>query len=538
MTRRISVTVLTGLLLLLGLQSPAHAHAVLTKSTPAAGSVVQEPPKEVVLTFSESISPVNDKIRVIGPDGKRADNGKLAAEGGVLRIGMVENPPRGTYLVSFRVISADSHPVPGGFTFSYGEPSAAPAELPQAEQENSTVTSLIKVAKYVGYLGLILLVGAAWVLALLWPVRLDRRGPRRVLWLGFGLVTLSTLAGLYLQAPYTGGTGLFVVDGDDLASVMSSQYGVALLVRLAVLAVGAILVRPLIKGTGTMTDQVLALLVAVIAGLTWPLSGHPAASPVPPVSVVADLLHLGGAAFWLGGLTMLALFLLRQADERESAAILPVWSRWAGLAVSVVLLAGVVSALIEVGTPTALVNTPYGRWVLVKIGLVALLVGAAAQARRLVQRGETGKLRKVVIVELSIAALVLGVTATLTQTTPARTAEAIALAPAQPITYTTTLQSPLFKLQVEVDPAKRGNNLVHLWAYKPDGTPMPVVEWKVTAALPAAGIEPIEVPTLKLTDNHVTGSITLPSAGDWQFKFTLRLSEIDQDSVTVTVPIK
>ena len=81
MMRRAGFILLSGLFLVLGLQTPAQAHAVLTKTNPVANSVVQEAPKQIVLTFSESITPVNEKIRVIGPDGKRADNGKITAEG-------------------------------------------------------------------------------------------------------------------------------------------------------------------------------------------------------------------------------------------------------------------------------------------------------------------------------------------------------------------------------------------------------------------------------------------------------------------------
>lgn len=536
-TRKWALTAFAFLAVLLGLQSPAQAHAVLTKSSPAAASVVQEQPREVVLTFSESISPVNDKIRVTGPDGKRADTGRITVDGATLRIELPSDLKRGTYLVSYRVISADSHPVPGGFTFSYGEVSATPA-VPQEEKPDETVATLIKISKYLGYLGLVLLVGAALVLSRLWPARLDRRGPRRLLWIGLGLVGLSTVAGLYLQAPYTNGSGLFDVGGDDLSEVMSSRFGTAMLVRLVVLAVAAIMLRPLMKGTDGVVDRVLVLILAAIGAATWPLAGHPAASPVPPVSVVSDALHLGSVAVWLGGLVMLLVFLLRQADDRELGAILPVWSRWAGVAISVLLLAGVVSALIEIGTPNALVNTTYGKLVLAKIGLVAVIAVAASLARRLVLRGDGGRIRKFVAVEVLVALVVLGVTSVLVQTTPARTAEAIAQQPVIGPTFTATLDSSLYKLQVEIDPAQRGNNLVHLYAYTPDGQPLKVVEWKVTAGLPAAGVEPITVPTLKLTDNHVTGSVSLPAPGDWQLKFTLRISEIDQDTVTLTVPIK
>jgi len=92
-------------------------------------------------------------------------------------------------------------------------------------------------------------------------------------------------------------------------------------------------------------------------------------------------------------------------------------------------------------------------------------------------------------------------------------------------------------LQVEVDPARRGNNSVHFYAYTPDNRPQPVAEWRATVALPGAGIEPIEVPLLPLTDNHATGEINLPASGDWQLRVTVRTSEIDQATVATTVAV-
>ena len=79
---------------------------------------------------------------------------------------------------------------------------------------------------------------------------------------------------------------------------------------------------------------------------------------------------------------------------------------------------------------------------------------------------------------------------------------------------------------------------MHLYAYTKDNRPQPVVEWRATAALPSAGIEPIEIPLLPLTDNHATGEINLPAAGEWQLRFTVRTSDIDQATVTATVPIQ
>ncbi|GIJ29239.1 transport integral membrane protein [Micromonospora qiuiae] len=527
--------------LLLAPASPATAHAVLNSSSPAASSVVSTAPAEVVLTFSESVRKVPDKIRVIAPDGSRADRGEPTFADSVVNIPVDPSGPNGTYLVTYRVISADSHPVSGAFTYSVGAPSEPPVDSGDDGRADPTVSNAIKAAKFVGYAGLLLLVGSSLVLALLWPRRLSRRGPARLAWAGLGLVALATVAMMLWQVPYTNGGGLFDITGAGLSLVFGSVFGAVHLVRLGLLAAAAVLLRPLLAGPVGRTDLVVLGALGAGALLTWPLSGHPAASPAPAVSVLVDAVHLGGMAVWLGGLVMLAVFLLPRADERELGAILPIWSRWAALAVSALLLAGIVQALIEVATPAALFGTRYGQLVLAKIGLFALVIGVAAYSRHLVRKrlaaSRPASLRRAVWVELAITAIVLGVSATLVQTTPARTASSN-VAGAEADYFATTLTSPLFSLQVEVAPAERGNNSLHFYAYTPDNRPQPVLEWKATVALPSAGIEPIDVPVLALTDNHATGEINLPSAGEWQLHITARTTEIDQDTVTATVPIR
>ncbi|WP_433347972.1 copper resistance CopC/CopD family protein [Micromonospora sp. CA-111912] len=540
------VGALAGLLvtvvaLLLAPATPASAHAVLVSSSPAASAVVPGGPAEVVLTFSEPVRKVAGKIRVIAPDGARADRGEPAFESTVVTVPVDPSAGRGTYLVSYRVISADSHPVSGAFTYSVGAPSTPPTDAGSDNRADPVVENGVKVAKYLGYAGLLLLVGPALVLGALWPRRLSRRGPARLAWTGLGLLVFATLAELWLQVPYTAGGGLFDVTGAGLGDVLGSTYGATHLVRLGLLAAAAFLLRPLFAGPVGRTDGVILAVLGGAALLTWPLAGHPAASPAPAVSVVVDAVHLGSMAVWLGGLVMLGGFLLRRADERELGAILPIWSRWAALAVAALLLAGTVQALIEVATPTALVDTTYGRLVLAKIVLFVLVLGVAAYSRALVRRrsaaGRPTPVRRAVWAELAITAVVLAVSATLVQTPPARTAGADVNG-TQAGLFTTTLSSPLYSLQVEMDPAERGNNSLHLYAYTKDNRPQPVEEWKATAALPAAGIEPIEILLLPLTDNHATGELNLPAAGEWQFRFTVRTSDIDQATVSATVSIR
>jgi copper transport protein len=541
--------VASGIGLLLGLfcvllgASPASAHAALVASDPSTNSIVPDAPNKVTLTFSESVQLVPGKTQVLAPDGSRADQGDPAVDGATLTIPLRSGGARGTYLVSFRVISADSHPVGGSITFSVGAASTPPTAAVNDTKIDPVVRALIPVGKYLGYAGLVLLVGPALVLALLWPHRLSRRGPARLIWTGLGLVAGSTLLAIWLQAPYSIGTGLFDVRVGDLRDVLGSTFGAIMLVRLGVLSGAALLLRPLLSGKGgeSKTDLALLGVLGVSALATWPLTGHPTASPVAGVSVVIDAIHLAAMSVWLGGLVMLVGFLLRQANERELAAILPIWSRWAATAVTALIVAGVISALIEVSSIDGLVNSTYGRLIMVKAALAACVLGVAWYSRRLV-RAKTAEtqprgLRRAVFAELGITAVVLGVTAALVQIAPPRTAEAAQTATAASQTITRTLRNSNMALQIDIFPGTVGNNSIHLYAYTLDNKPLPVVEWTGTAALPAKNIEPIEIPLLRITDFHAIGDISLPAAGVWTFKFTMRTSDIDETSLSLSTNI-
>jgi copper transport protein len=128
------------------------------------------------------------------------------------------------------------------------------------------------------------------------------------------------------------------------------------------------------------------------------------------------------------------------------------------------------------------------------------------------------------------------VTAALVQISPPRTS-AVAGGAAATTTVTKTLTSSTMALQVDLFPATVGNNSLHLYAYTPDNKPLTVVEWTATAALPSKGIEPISIPLLRITDFHAIGDIALPQAGQWTFKFTARTSDIDEQTLSMTVQV-
>src|SRR3954452_11097541 len=112
---------------LLGPAGPASAHAALVATDPGNGTIVPDAPNKVTLTFSESVQLISGKIQVLAPDNSRADQGEPTVNGATVTIPLRSGGGRGTYLVSYRVISADSHPIGGSITYSVGAASAPPS---------------------------------------------------------------------------------------------------------------------------------------------------------------------------------------------------------------------------------------------------------------------------------------------------------------------------------------------------------------------------------------------------------------------------
>jgi copper transport protein len=175
------------------------------------------------------------------------------------------------------------------------------------------------------------------------------------------------------------------------------------------------------------------------------------------------------------------------------------------------------------------------------------VLAVAAYSATLVRRGTPpgspalGRLRRGVLVEVAGAAVALGLAAALVQATPGSAAGdgGGAGAGAGPVgQVSATLDSPLYQLQVDVSPATVGPNGLHLYAYSPIGAPMPVVEWEASAELPAVDAGPVPIALLRLTDNHATGQVTLPRPGIWRLRFTLRVSDVDEATVTWTVRVR
>ncbi|GGU76160.1 transport integral membrane protein [Streptomyces litmocidini] len=380
--------------------APASAHAALTGSDPKDGAVVASAPKEVNLTFSEQVAMSADSIRVLDPAGRRADTGEIRdlCSGSVVRygVGLRAGLPDGTYTVAWQAVSADSHPVAGAFTFSIGAPSTTSVALSDQAPGGGLVGALYGIARYLAYAGFAVLVGGGAFVLVCWPRGASVRAVQQTVVRGWLALTGATLAMLLLRHPYTGSGKLS--DAFDLAglkTVLETKTGAALTSRLLLLGAAALFVAVLFGAYTRRTDPKekkdlsfgLALggtvVAAGIAG-TWALAEHASTGLQPGVAMPVDILHLLAVAAWLGGLTVLLVALYRAPSVERSAV--ERFSKVALGSVAVLAATGLYQSWRQVGSWSALTGTRYGQLLLVKIGLVAVLIGIAWISRRWTRR--------------------------------------------------------------------------------------------------------------------------------------------------------
>ncbi|MBT2477934.1 copper resistance CopC/CopD family protein [Streptomyces sp. ISL-94] len=397
--------------------SPATAHAALTASDPKDGAVVATAPAQVTLSFSEQVAMGDDSIRVLDPKGKRVDTGELRdlCSGSTVRYGtaLQSGLPNGTYTVAWQAVSADSHPVSGAFTFSVGEPSATEVALPTRQAGGGPVGIAYGIARYLSYAGFTVLVGGSAFILLCWRRGAAERPLQKLVLRAWVTLTAATLTMLVLRGPYTG-SGKFAdaFDLDALKAVLETKTGASLVSRLLLLGAAALFIAVLFgvyarrvqgsasasgsdsesaAGSGSAEEAKdtsdlafgLAIGGAVLSGgiaATWALSEHASTGIQPAIAMPADILHLLAVAAWLGGLAAL-LIALHRIPGIERAAVRR-FSRVAFVSVLVLTATGVYQSWRQLGSWSALTGTDYGRLLLVKAGLVAVLVGIASVSRR------------------------------------------------------------------------------------------------------------------------------------------------------------
>lgn len=511
---------------LIAAPTAAFAHAALIGTVPADGAVLEASPSTFSLEFSEPVSPL--RLLLVLPDGTQRPLASFRLAGQTLEIDNPEPLGRGTHVLSWRVISADGHPVGGSLLFSVGAPSAVPA---MAEPVDKLLRGAIWAAKLALYVGLFLGVGAAFALAWLSPARQH----------GESFAVAALLCGL-IAAPLSLGLQGLDALGAPLSQLgdwavwqagIRTSFGWTVLIALAALGL-ALLSRVLPRADAR--PAAAAALVAVGAALA--ASGHASAAEPQWLTRPMVFLHGTAIAFWAGALVPLAFSLKREADDggflrRFSDAIPPV--------VAVLAIAGVALAVVQVRTPSALIETAYGRLLLVKLALLAVLFVLAAVNRwtltRPAEAGEAQARRKLVrsiIAETMIVLLIFGVAAGWRFTPPPR---ALALAAAQPASI--HIHTSKAMADVTVSPGHVGPVSVSIVVMTGDFGPLDAKELTLVLSNPASGIEPLKRPATKGQDGvwRVDG-LVLPLAGRWTVRLDILVSDFDMVKLEEAIDIR
>ncbi len=229
----------------------AAAHATVVSSDPADGARVASVPATVSVTFDEAVS-LNGVgyLRVVDQSGRDVETGAATHPGGdatQIGVGLKPGLSAGTFTMSYRVISADSHPVAGALRFVVGDGALVTAGVGAPSSTNDVTGFAFDVARWAAFGGLAL-IGCAWLLASVWAAGRDDRRSRRLLWTGWGAATVGALAELLLQGPYTAGRGLgSLTDGSLLDATLHTTFGTAHSIRLLLLGILGVALAALLR---------------------------------------------------------------------------------------------------------------------------------------------------------------------------------------------------------------------------------------------------------------------------------------------------
>jgi copper transport protein len=497
----------------------ASAHASLVSTEPSDGSMMSQAPKTVRLRFNEPVTPA--AIKLIDGEGRTRDDAPVSVHDDTLEIRLPDDLPRGVQFISYRVFSADGHPVGGSLVFSLGMPVGEVAARPDGA---SGLAPLIWLTRIGVYLGLFAGVGGLFFYA--WIARTS--GSSIVITAALIVGILSAVTSLGLQ-----GLDLLDIPLSDILTLPPWKAAAAtslfrsLLIAVAAMAMAMIARRDSSAGAA----RALSAVAIVGVGLSLAASGHASTAPPQWLTRPMVFLHGVGVTFWIGALAPLAVMTWRPAG-----ALLAVLNRFSRVAVPVVgalALTGLGLATIQLQSFHALIETSYGLILSIKLALVIVLLGLAALNRfRLtpalaLDPSNSRPLVRSILAECVVAVGILAVVAGWRFTPPPR---ALVTAIATPLAIHIHTEAAMF--QVLISPGTVGTDSFVLQLMNGDASSLVAKEATLALSLPERGIEPLERKATLGADGywHVA-DVPIPYPGRWH----LRIDALVTDFKKVTL---
>ena len=395
--RRVVLITLAAAAASLVLPAVAWAHAALLQTTPVASRIVNTPPKQVLLRYSEAVEPRFAIVSVTNAAGDKETAGapsRSPANADTLVVPL-KKLAEGWYLVYWRVISVDGHPVRGAFTFAVG-PNAGPAPqfaIPSISE--TAATPRLVTARWLAFLSLMAAIGL-FVLRIVVarPVVARVPGTRlRSVTIAFGAASVVALVAIPIYVLLS--TAEFALRsfwsfGALFPLVRVSAFGrswldlelvFALFVAAAAVAIWLDQPERRQRSTAALLALAGALGAAAACLLVPGLAGHAGQTSPRGLSLAFDWFHLVAGSVWVGGLIGLVVLAATLPAARRVAALVvcvPRFSNVAFVSVLVLIGAGTGSAVQQMPTLASFWQTSYGKSLLVKIALLAAALLLAA----------------------------------------------------------------------------------------------------------------------------------------------------------------
>ena len=409
------------------------AHAELESSAPIAGSALTAAPNAIELRFTETVDADLSSISMIAADGDPIALGPASldsADKHILRAGVLQPSALapGVYTVVWGAYSAeDGHASSGSYTVSVGT-----GEAPSPEGGGLTgVSSWAIAGKWLELVGFVLLTGfAVFRLTSGFERAGAREAHRYVLMALPAMAIVGALLSLRAREVTISGASIFGgIQTDTVANLLDCTYGTAWLVRLVTL-VSALMVAWWLARDSSMRLWAVLAGCGAIGLATLAVSGHSGAVDSAGLAASVDFVHMAGASVWLGGLLGLLLTLSPMPDSQEDRKLLHRQGNRFAAAVVVLALTGVASAWWHIDGRRSLLQTDYGQTLLLKVGIVAGILGIAWYNRRVLQAipGRPRWIPLAVGAELVLGLVVLLFSADLSQTPPANQPLAVQVA--------------------------------------------------------------------------------------------------------------
>ncbi|MHB8628154.1 MAG: copper resistance protein CopC [Aggregatilineales bacterium] len=370
---------------LFGTGRTVTAHAYPVKSEPADGDVLAAPPQSIMIWFDEKPALEHSEIAVFDANFNQVDrkDSHLAPQDDrQLIVDLPANLPAGTYTVRWSALSAtDGHSATGTFVFAVGGPiDSAIASAAAAQSTSTPIDPAQALIAWLNVLALTTLAGAVLtgLLVLRPAVSADRFPTTRLQWLIYGVAVLAivgAIGDLFVRQTQSYDLGTVLRDKLWLQALLTTRYGALWWLRFGMIT-GLLAWAAFWPVNGARSTLGWLIGAALTLGLLTiqSLSSHSAASAIlTGLSTAIDWLHLVSASAWIGGVLILSLT-LRRFVPSERRDVLVRFSALATISVVVITLTGLYSAGLHLYQIQDLWQSDYGRWLLFKLALVALLL--------------------------------------------------------------------------------------------------------------------------------------------------------------------